>query len=177
MPKLFVAVDLPRDATSRLVGIQPPPTAGVRLVSLEQMHLTLHFIGETNLEQVADGLQAVVGSSFPLFVDVVGRFASAAGSVTLWAGVRVTSELLRLYDAIATALAPTGFQPEARPYSPHITLARCERGVPMGFIEEFVARNAQFELPSIPITEFVLYSSEFVGGVPKYRRERSFRLQ
>lgn len=52
MPRLFVAVSLPAATTAELALRQPPPMAGIRLVELGQMHLTLHFIGEADIERM-----------------------------------------------------------------------------------------------------------------------------
>lgn len=177
MPRLFVAIDLPDVVVSELARIQPPSTAGIRLLVPEQMHLTLHFLGKADLDPVAEALCTVVASEFSLSIEKVGRFASSRGEVILWAGVRMNSELLTLHNAIAEALAVVGFRPESRPFSPHITLARCKPGAPARVVDEFLARNEQWSVPSFPITEFALYSSKLTGDAPAYRRERTYPLR
>jgi 2'-5' RNA ligase len=176
LPRLFVAVGLPAAAAAELAVIQPPRVAGVRLAEPGQMHLTLHFLGPANVERTAAALRAVEAPAFPLEVEGVGQFPSAGGVVTLWAGVRQSAALLGLHAAVAAALAIEGFQPEDRRYKPHITLARCEQGVPASVVAEFLDRYRAFALPGHPITEFGLYSTAFVGDAPVYRREHSFPL-
>ncbi|MEO8418842.1 MAG: RNA 2',3'-cyclic phosphodiesterase [Methylophilaceae bacterium] len=176
MPRLFVAVDLPAAVAAKLAGNQPPPMAGMRRVEPGQMHLTLHYIGEANIERIAAALRAVAVPAFSLTLEGVGRFHSTGKAVTLWAGVSDNAELLGLHAAIAAALAVEGYRPEARHYSPHITLARCKSVVPAGVVAEFLARHAAFALPGVPVTAFGLYSSTLGGDAPVYRRERSFPL-
>jgi len=176
MPKLFVAVDLPAATTAELVLIQPSRTAGVRLAEPGQMHLTLQFLGEADVERPAAALRAVAFPAFSLAFEGVGQFPSAGGTVTLWAGVREDSTLLDLTVAVATALAGEGFRPEARRYTPHITLARCGPEVPGNVVDEFLGRHAAFSLPAVPVVGFGLYSSAFVGENPVYRCECSFPL-
>src|SRR5262249_14784069 len=118
MPKLFVAIDLPSSVTAALVRIQPSAMTGIRLVEPSQMHVTLHYLGEADIERIAAALQAVIAPSFPLAIEGVGQFPSADGAVTLWAGVRQSPELLGLHAAVASALARQ-FRPESRPYAPH----------------------------------------------------------
>ena len=48
MPRLFVAVDLPRSATAELARILPAPLTGCRRAEPDQMHLTLHYLGEAD---------------------------------------------------------------------------------------------------------------------------------
>jgi 2'-5' RNA ligase len=176
MSRLFIAIDIPEDATAELVRIQPVSTVGVRLTEPGQMHLTLHYIGEADAVRTAEALRTVAVLRFSLTFEGVGQFPSAGGAVTLWAGVRESPELLRLHAATALALAGVGFQPEARRYTPHVTLARCEPGVADGAVAEFLARRAAFSLPGVPVEGFGQYSSAFAGDVPVYRRERSYPL-
>lgn len=176
MARLFVAVDLPPVATSALVAIQPSIAAGVRLVAADQMHITLHYIGVADIDRMATALSGVESPAFDLTIKGVGQFRSANGDVTLWAGISNCVELMRLHADVAAELAGEGFQPEARPHTPHITLARCSPDTATAVVDDFLSRNAELALPPVPIAAFGLYSSEFVGGVPKYRCERAFPL-
>ena len=176
MTRLFVALDLPACATAELAAMQPPPVRGVRLEKVRQMHVTLHFLGKANVERTAAALAVVAAPAFALTIEGVGQFPSADGAVILWARVRESRELLGLHAAIAAALAGEGFQPEARPYTPHVTLARCGPQVAVGLVGEFLTRGAPLSLPDVPVTAFGLYSSTSVGGASVYRRERSFPL-
>ena len=176
MPKLFVAIDLPDFVTAELVRIQPPAVNGIRLVQPDQMHLTLHFIGEFNIEPMAAALGSVKSSEFSLAIEGVGEFPSADGAVTLWAGVKKTPELLVFHEAVARALGGIGIQSEKRPYNPHVTLARCESGVARQMIDEFLNKNAGFSRRAVKVASFGLYSSALIAGAPRYRCETTWRL-
>jgi 2'-5' RNA ligase len=177
MPRLFVAVDVPTAAAAELVRIQPLQAVCVRLTEPGQFHLTLHYIGEADDERIAAVLQVVAVPAFLLTLEGVGRFPSVGGAVTLWAGVRESPALLGLHAAVAAALAGEGFRPEARRYTPHVTLARCEPNVPSGLVDDFLARHAGFSPPAVLVAGFGLYSSTLAGGAPVYRRERFFPLR
>ena len=82
MPKLFIAVPLPDAATSELAAIHPQAAPGIRLASPDQMHLTLHFIGEVDearTTRMTNLLEALQVPRFSLTVEGVGQFASAGG--------------------------------------------------------------------------------------------------
>jgi 2'-5' RNA ligase len=180
MPRLFVAVDLPAAVRVALARIQPHPSPGIRLVEPGQMHLTLHYIGDVDQERaarMAEALTAVSAPRFSLAFEKIGQLPSAAGATTLVAAVRESRELRELHAAVAGALAAEGFRPEARPYTPHVSLARCEPQVPAGVVSEFLARHRGVTLPEVAVTSFGLYSSVLVADVPLYRRERAFPLQ
>jgi RNA 2',3'-cyclic 3'-phosphodiesterase len=175
MPKLFVAIDLPTKATEALAAIQPAASAGIRLVSQDQMHVTLHYLGEADRDRTADALRTVALPAFTLTVEGVGQFTSVDGTV-LWAGVRESPELLRLHAAVATALGGQEFRPEARRYTPHVTLARCVPATRTDVVADFLARHAAFVLSGVAVTGFGLFSSTFSGEAPRYWAEAVFPL-
>jgi len=82
-----------------------------------------------------------------------------------------------LHAEVAAALAGEGFRRESRPYTPHLTLARCDRGFPSRVIEEFTRTHSKFSLSAVPITAFGLFCSTLIADVPVYVRERGFPLQ
>lgn len=176
MPKLFVAIDLPEAAKSAIVRLQPSPRPGLRLPAPSQMHLTLHYLGELDLARISSTLRRVETPAFAVDLRGVGRFDSPDGSVTLWAGILRSPQLLTLHALCASALAREGFLPEARAYTPHVTVARFGAGAAGSEVDRFLAGHADFALHGLQVTEFGLYSSALVDGAPVYRREQAFPL-
>lgn len=172
--RLFIAADLPAPLIEGLQRVQPASQAGVRVLGTDQLHLTLHFIGEADLDRIDGALRSRPLPAVSLGLDGVGQFASSGGSTTLWAGIRETPELLALHAEVAATLSTLGFRPEAKRFAPHITIARCESSVPAQVSADFVARHASLSTPAVPLTQVSVYSSEFVRDVPRYRRERSY---
>jgi RNA 2',3'-cyclic 3'-phosphodiesterase len=164
MAKLFIAIDLPTATTAELARLQPMPMARMRLVDLTQMHLTLHFVGEAEPAALTGELQELSPPAFDIHVEGTGHFRSASGAITLWAGVRKSPELLSLHSAVADTLRRQGIPTEERPYTPHVTLARCEPEVPEHVVTDFLTRHRLISLPPAPIVRFGLYSSTSVDG-------------
>lgn len=177
MARLFIAIDLPAAVKGALAALQPAAMPGLRLINVDQMHLTLHFIGEAVLDRVATVLGRLSEPMISFSLYGVGHFQSADGAVTLWAGVQQSTELRKLHANVAAALSGERFRPENRAYTPHITLARCDPTIAPDVIDNFLAHRTNFSMPAILIAGFSLYSSEFVGGVPVYRRERTFAFR
>ena len=69
-----------------------------------------------------------------------------------------------------------GFPTEARPYNPHVTLARCKAGVSPELVRDFLIRHAEFRTEPISISGFRLYSSSPGAEGPVYRREKDFEF-
>ena len=87
-------------------------------------HLTLQFLGNVDGMQLAclqTRLAAVHSPPVQVHIEDVGFFHHAD---ILLARVSPTAELLALEKRVTAATRPCGFEPENRPYTPHITLAR-----------------------------------------------------
>lgn len=177
MPRLFVAIELPAEVRGKLTQLMPSPCSGLRLVTTEQLHLTLHFIGENEIEPITSTLTEVHSSPFPLRLEGVGRFPPRGRATILWAGVQNSSELQTLYSTMGDALESIGFTPESRPFSPHITLARCGYKVNQNVVEAFLTQHAAFSIPAFSVEGFSLYSSTISDAGPIYRCERRFAFK
>jgi RNA 2',3'-cyclic 3'-phosphodiesterase len=171
MARLFIAIEFSDEIKSALQQFQPPSLPGVRNTQREQLHLTLHFLGESCIEAVSAALQSVRLSPFSLTIEGVGRFETQGNGSILWAGVQPNPELTTLHRSIASALHPTGFRPETGPYTPHITLARCEPAVPVEAINTFLKVHANLSVPAVMITQISLYSSVLTSAGPVYKLE------
>ena len=105
---------------------QWPPAASP--VAPERLHVTLHFLGAVPLPAVPDlcaGLAAVRARRFELRF---GRPDLWHGGVAVLLPLAVPPALLELQRQLGEALQGLGMTPEARPYRPHVTLARKAQG-------------------------------------------------
>lgn len=153
----------------------------LRLVPEMNLHITLHFLGETDPGRTADLeglLQRAAGLSRPIAVDPVelsafpGPQRARGLELTLSCGDRALEELQMLLGRL---LRDAGFPTEKRPYKPHITLARVRgrsprRLSPAGF--PAVARPER----SYPCRRMLLYRSELGAGGARYRAEGSYSI-
>src|SRR5260370_33178183 len=148
MPRYFLAMPLPDEAKDRLVAVQPPAAPGMRLIGRQELHLTLHFLGEIAPqydELVRKALASVQGTAFTITIRGVGRFPLEGQPQVLWSGVQSSPSLLALHHSIGTVLTDAiGFQPEERPYSPHVTLARLNSPVPAVAMERYLQESKGF---------------------------------
>jgi len=173
--RFFAAALLPDDAKDRLVAVQPPAFPAIRLIGRQELHLTLHFLGEfaPRCESVVRrALSTVTVHAFTITIRGIGRFPDEGQPQVLWAGVERSPALLMLHNSISSALSVAiGFRPEARPYSPHVTLARLSGPAPPGFVEHYLEENQGLQVPPSLINRFALFSSILEDDLPKYREE------
>ena len=112
-----------------------------------------------------------------LEIESVGRFPATGRASTLWVGVKSNSQLSELWKETGRALESTNqFVIEKRQFTPHITIARCDRQVPEKTIDAFLDRGRQFTTPMFKVPRFVLYSSDLQAEGPVYHPESCFDL-
>lgn len=128
--RLFFAL-WPDEATrARLSALlEALPKEGGRDVRVENLHLTLAFLGdcEPDLLPCLDAVgRELEGQPFELVFDQVGHFHRAR---VLWLGVSDPPEaLLAMQEQLAGLLeSRCGLPRDARPYTPHLTLRRNAR--------------------------------------------------
>lgn len=127
--KLFLAL-WPSPAVRRRLAQQQAQwtwPASAALTPADKLHLTLHFIGAVPGERVSDvtrGLR-VHAPRFEVLLD--GAQVWPNRCAMLVASQRPAA-LIRLHGALAQALRALDLPVEARPFRPHVTLARHAAG-------------------------------------------------
>jgi 2'-5' RNA ligase len=164
--RLFVAAELPPAVLARIQAWQREVLAPIEAVRLNHsLHLTLAFLGcvpRAHLEQVEAALKRVpVEPCAVAAADVVFLPARGPKRVVALALADRDGGLALLQAAVSRELAATGlFEPPARPWLPHVTVARFRRpGHP------FSLQNVN--IPGFCVVRTVLYSSllERAGAV------------
>lgn len=175
MKRLFVALTIPDAVSKKLAALQPESVKHIRLVKPANIHITMHFIGQADLDKTVKALKRVSVKQFSIELTVPGLFRSKNGSITFWLGVKENEKLIQLYDEIAFALADAGYQKEEREFSPHITIARCNKGISRAIIDKFLQQK-DTAFPVLEITDFGLYSSNLSNSDPLYKLEHVYPL-
>jgi 2'-5' RNA ligase len=105
--------------------------AGAAPVADARLHLTLHFIGEVAAARLPE-LDAALRVAPPRFELVLDRAQRWPGGLVVLQPGAVVPPLAALHRALADALRAAGLPPEARPFRPHVTLARRAAGAVAG---------------------------------------------
>jgi 2'-5' RNA ligase len=138
---------------------------GLRTVPPHQLHFTLKFFEDLPEAKVAVAKAAAAraaGVSFPfsLSLSLLGVFPARAPARVLWIGCGSGSEALSgLASSVEKEFTFEGFAPEARPFSPHLTLARVKDPRAARDAARFVAANCTFDGGTMEVKELVLYHS------------------
>jgi RNA 2',3'-cyclic 3'-phosphodiesterase len=102
-----------------------PPLAAP--VPQERLHLTLHFLGAVPRERL-DALADGITLPFRAFDLVFGHDELWNHGIAVLCPQQAPEPLRKLHRDLADALLRLGLQPEARPWRPHVTLARHAAG-------------------------------------------------
>ena len=133
--RLFVAVNLPA-AERRAAYEAAAPLRAARLpikwVAEDSIHVTFRFLGEVDdarAQPIGEALAAAVRAARPFDVTLggVGAFPSLARPRVVWMAVERHPALELLANDVEKALMDLDFEPELRPFHPHLTLGRAER--------------------------------------------------
>jgi 2'-5' RNA ligase len=167
MPRLFTALEIPRDAAlslSLLRGGLP----GARWIDVENYHLTLRFIGDVEghvADEIANALDRIRRPSFSLTLSGVGAFGSRKPHA-IWAGVTASPDLNALQAEIERICQRLGVPSDPRKFVPHVTLARLKNASD-GDVARYLSARGNFATMPFKVNRFVLMSSrDSVGGGP-----------
>jgi 2'-5' RNA ligase len=171
--RIFCAVDLPEDVRVRVAAhisrLREAAAASSLKISwerAEKLHLTLKFLGELETERVAALTRAAESAAervekFTLTLAETGAFPASGNPRVLWLGLRdETNRLAALHERLEEECVRENFPREARPFHPHITLARIR--IPNASARHLAKlhRETLFEPASFNVNEFIVMQSQ-----------------
>jgi 2'-5' RNA ligase len=129
--RLFISVNIDSPSViSKITEFQELFSfPGIKVVSPELLHFSLHFLGDTDeslIPDLSDLLSSITHpKSFTVSLVGCGSFPNEKSFKILWLGVSSgSSELLSLNKSLTGPLQELGFHLDSRPYNPHLTIAR-----------------------------------------------------
>jgi 2'-5' RNA ligase len=138
--RLFVALDLPEDARAELVDWRARALdhPDLRLVAPEALHVTLAFLGHLDEEEIPRIAAALPREAAAPRLHALGVKPVPPRRPRLFA-LDLEDEAGRaaaIQSEVADALGGLGlYEPEKRPFWPHVTLARVRKGARVDRVE------------------------------------------
>jgi RNA 2',3'-cyclic 3'-phosphodiesterase len=181
----FLAIELPKPILKKIEEVQgdlKSTHTDVRWVSPEKIHLTLKFLGnieESRIDSIFKSIEELIRNTllFSLKVRGIGAFPNLKNPRVIWMGlVDARETLTSLQKRIDNQLEKIGFQPEDRPFHPHLTLGRMKssRGK-----EELVGRmekHKEEEFGDLQVERVILFESDLRPSGPIYTALREMKL-
>jgi RNA 2',3'-cyclic 3'-phosphodiesterase len=144
--RAFIAIELTEDVKRALKTIQGKLKSAsrtpVKWTDPEGNHLTLQFLGNIDSSTINRISAALESASrgikpFRLSMSNLGVFPGQTRVRVVWVGLTGNLEILgRLQKNIETELESLGFKPEARTFTPHLTLGRVREDARSGERQE-----------------------------------------
>lgn len=190
--RLFVALDIDADIRRRITEFRNqmrPLAPDVRWVEPETFHITLQFLGETKrLDEIQRALQSVRAAPIALSFRNAGFFPSPKSPRVFWIGIEADQNLQELVNSVGQVLRPLGFEQDAAPFKPHLTLARSGSGRPRPVPGERRAPALQqvrakvetlgpLEFGTMSAHEFYLYESKLSSVGARYTKLSRYLLE
>jgi 2'-5' RNA ligase len=149
--RAFIAVEIPlaiREAACKAIfSLQEGAGSTVRWVPMENMHLTLKFLGDVsaaNVEMLSQMLRAEA-DLFPCFdlrVGGIGSFPNLKRPRVIYIGIQAPPALEALQRGIESASRRLGYESEERSFSPHLTVGRVKHASRVTATEQQAIRRA-----------------------------------
>jgi 2'-5' RNA ligase len=187
--RTFIAIEIPlgiREAVCKAITpLQRGLGSAVRWVPLENMHLTLKFLGDVsvaNVELLSQMLraQADLFHCFDLDLSGLSSFPNLKRPRVIYIGIRAPAALEALQRGIESASRRLGYESEERGFSPHLTIGRVRQTVTA--TEQQTIRRALEDiridsLGTARVDSVHLYKSDLKPTGSVYTRLYSARLK
>jgi len=181
----FLAIELPKPILRKIEEVQGDlrlTHADVRWVSPERIHLTLKFfesIEESRIDSIFKSIEEPIQNTLPFSLKVrgVGAFPHLKNPRVIWIGLVEEREILTSFQKqIETQLEKIGFQPENRPFHPHLTLGRMKSSRGKEELVGRMGRHKEVEFGDFKVERVVLFKSDLRPSGPIYTPLRELRL-
>ena len=167
--RAFIAIETSEELREEMVKLQKQlGIEGVKLVEKENLHLTMHFLGEIDenmKEKVMQAMNKINSKKFEMSCKGVGAFPSKNYMRVIWVAAEAP-ELKQIYEQLGEELAKLGFKKED--FSPHITLARVKFLKDKTRLAEFLEENAETEIGDCAVDRVLLKKSTLTPKGPVY---------
>jgi len=181
----FLAIEIPGPILRKVGEVQGGlklSRADVRWTNPETIHVTLKFFGnieESRIDPILKSIEAPIRNTLPFSVKVrgVGAFPHLKNPRVIWIGLVDEKETLTsLQKQIETYLEKIGFQPEDRPFRPHLTLGRMKSSRGKEALVGRMEKYREEEFGDFQVERVVLFKSDLRPSGPIYTSLGDVRL-
>lgn len=177
--RAFIAIPIGGDAIEAVEPLQNDLACG-RLVSEENLHITLAFLDDQPEAALQDLHEALVGIKAPQFewqfagVDAKGKRKPSL----VWASVEQSEKLLILQKRVLSAAHSAGMTLPRKRFRPHVTLARFNASTPFSEqkLGHWLTQYGAFHAGPFNARQFGLFRSTLTPDGPIYDVLSEFEL-
>ena len=176
--RVFCAIDFPQVIREEVMAHslrlrRAVPDSQASWSRLDNIHLTIKFLGETPQSRVELLSRAAANAteghgSFPIRVGGSGVFPTRGDPKVLWIGIEdLKGRLAELYMRLEDECAKAGFKEDARPFHPHLTVARLRKPRHARTLAS-AHKGMEFEPVEITVSELLVIRSKLSSEGSRY---------
>jgi RNA 2',3'-cyclic 3'-phosphodiesterase len=164
--RLFVGLSIPEEIVASVaatIELLSPAAPKLRWSPNENLHITTKFLGEcpeATLDQLQASLRQIRAEPIQVHLAGFGWFPNPHSPRVFWVAARGGEPLNQLAAKTDEASSDLGFAREAKPFTPHVTLARVSAGTDLRDLRGVVAGIENPDWGRFRAEEFFLYLSE-----------------
>lgn len=179
----FLAIELAEDLIPKILDVQKEfkkTNTNIKYVSSKNMHFTLKFFGNIDLDMIEDIGRAVERtiknySSFDLNIKNCGCFPNKNVIKVLWLGLEDGSPIKDLQKDLDNEFKKLGFKKE-RNFISHLTIGRVKSPKNKKEIRETIEKLENIEIGQMKVSRISLKKSTLTPQGPIYEDIKVFEL-
>ena len=179
----FLAIELDEELVPKILDVQKEfkkTNANIKYVPSQNMHFTLKFFGNIDLDMVEDISSAVEKviknySSFELNIKKCGCFPNKNVIKVLWLGLEEGSPIKGLQKDLDKEFKKLGFKKEKN-FISHLTIGRVKGPKNKKEIRETIEKLEDIEIGQMKVSKICLKKSTLTPQGPIYEDIKVFEL-
>jgi 2'-5' RNA ligase len=187
--RAFIAVEIPLDIRQDIEHATSNLRRGtgslIRWVAVENMHLTLKFLGDiptANMEVLTQMIRAEADSfnCFDIHLTGIGSFPNPKRPRVIYIGIQAPAELEAFQSQLESATRRLGYNSEERAFAPHLTIGRVRQNIPPDDLQKIrrALEASKIDSPGTARVNSVhLYKSDLKPTGPVYTKLFSAHLR
>lgn len=172
--RVFIAIDI--SPTPQIIQFSQSIVktgADVKLVELENIHITMKFLGDTD-EKYIDDIEHIIKKSvastkpFTVTLKGTGVFPNQNYLKVIWIGIINGRELETIAEHIDVGCHSLGFKKENRGFSSHLTIGRVKTARQKQQLLEVIKNYADVTFSTTTVNSIKIKKSELTSKGPIY---------
>lgn len=180
--RLFVAVHLNESTKykiKKLISQLKEKSNKIKWVPIENLHITLKFLGETDESMFGDvisSLEKIKHSPFTLTIAHIGGFPNLKSPKVLWIGIQGDQYSIKsLSDQVEKSIIHLNYTKEQRKFTSHITIGRVKQKIDQSLLN-YLIENQTYYFGEVTISSFSLIESQLTSKGAVYNELHHFPL-
>jgi len=177
--RTFIAIEISEEIKKKIAQIQErikqTNSLKGKWVSIDNIHLTLKFLGDTrlnNIEKIKNKIKDCFEGekSINCILANIGTFPNERFTRVIWAGIKNGDiQIIKLSKKLDKSLRQLGFKKEKRDFKAHITICRPKQILNHGqFTSTLEEINQNFQPQEFTINRITFFESTLTPQGPIY---------